>query len=92
MSLRREYNQWVRTPIRASHHFVISHTGSRTTRHAEICKLDASIFVRQNICTLDVSMYHALIVKVYQAVKDLRDIHCDEMLGELSEFLADVMQ
>lgn len=51
----------VATPVRAANYAKIHDwIGS----NSEVCQLDHPIFSSQNICTLDVAMYHALIVKI----------------------------
>lgn len=37
-------------------------------------------------------MDDTLVVEVNQTLENLRDVHCDQVLGELAKFLDDIME
>ena len=59
---------------------------------AKVGKLDGAVLGGEDVRALDVAVDDALVVEVYEAVEDLRDVDRDEVLGELAEALADVVQ
>ena len=80
-----------RTPVRTSDDFVVANAGGCAARHAKVRKLDASVLVCQDISTFDVSVNHTLVVEVYQAFENLRDVDCDQRFRELSKSFTDVV-
>lgn len=83
-------HSYTRTPIWAPNDGIIVRTRC-FTGHTEISQFDCPILVRKYIGTFDISMYHSLVVQVYQTFQGLGDIHGYQILWELAEFLGYVM-
>ena len=81
-----QYSAKTPTPVWAPHHSSIS-GAPRLRSHSEISELDGTIFIREDIGTLDVSMDHTLVVQIEQPFEHLGDVHGNQVFGELSEFL-----
>ena len=83
-----------RTPIWASHYRIIVRSSSSRciTRNAKVCELHSAVLGREDIRSLDVAMDDTLVMEVDESFQDLRDVDRDEVLWELSEPLADVVE
>lgn len=83
---------YLRTPVRAPHHRVVSHCACRrAARDAEVRELDAPVLVRQDVRALDIAMDDTLVVQVHQAFEHLRDVYADQGFRELAKALAYVV-
>jgi len=61
-----------RTPVGASNYGSIDRSPcGHITGDAKIGQFDGTVFVRQDICTFDIAMDDALVVKVDQSFQDL---------------------
>ena len=83
-----------RTPVGTPDNSVITccASGCRIARDTKVGKFDGAIFGCQDICALNVAVNDALIMQVHETLEDLRDIDSDEILWELSESFANVVQ
>ena len=92
--MRHNERSGTRTPIWASHYRIVvrSSSGRCITCNAKVCKLHSAVLGREDIRSLDVAMDDTLIMEVDESFQDLRDVDRDEVLRELAESLADVVQ
>ncbi len=84
----------IRTPVRAADDGVVAGSAGccGAARDTKVSEFDSAIFGRQDVGALDVAVDDALVVQVHEALEDLRDIDSYEVLRELSESFANVMQ
>ena len=85
-------SETLRTPVGTPDYGIVSNTPrSRTAGHTEVCELDTTIFIGQDVCTLDISMDHALVMEVHETFENLTNVDGDQSFREFSETLADSM-
>ena len=82
----------VRTPIWAPHNGIVGNRTCCRARYTEICQLDTSVLVRQNVGSLYVAMDDTLIMQVHQAFQHLRNIDRYQILRKLAKSFTNVMQ
>ena len=81
-----------RTPVWTAHNLIVPNRARcRTTCNTEVCELDTSIFVREDVCTFDITVDDTLVVKVHQTLEDLRDVDGDKRLRKLPKPLANIV-
>ena len=77
------------TPIGAANDSIVAGCAGRGgTGNSKICKLNASVLVRQDIRAFDVPVNNTLIMEVYKAFEYLTNVNGDEILGKLSKSFA----
>lgn len=80
-------------PVRRANHLgLLVRPSEGTGRDTKVGELDGSIFRRQDVGALDVSVDDTLIVQILQTLQDLGHVHADQVLWELAVGFADGMQ
>jgi len=76
------------TPVRAPDDCVVTNLSGGDS---EIGQFHSPILIGEDIGTLDVTVYHTLVMQVNQAIEDLGNIYRDQVFGEFSEPLANIV-
>lgn len=76
------------TPVRAPDDRAVTNLSSG---NSEISQFHGSILVGENIGTLDVTVYHTLVMQVNQAIENLGNVYRDQAFWKFSESLANIM-
>lgn len=96
VSMRRVFRrsgESLRTPVRTANYGIVSDcTCSRTAGHAEICKFDTTVFIGQDVGTLDISVDNTLVMEVDETLEYLADVDGDKGFREFPETFADRME
>lgn len=77
------------TPVRAPDDCAVTNLSSGNT---EIGQFHGSILIGENVGTLDVTVYHTLVVQVNQAIEHLGNVYRDQVFWKFSEPLANIMK
>lgn len=83
----------IRTPVWTSHNLVVpDRCCCSIAGDSKVGELDTAILIREDVGTLDVAVYDALLMQVHETFQYLRDVHAYEGFRELAKTLADVVQ
>lgn len=81
-----------RHPVWCPHHRRVAQSGRRSCRNTEICQLHQAILRGQDVCALDIAVYHSLVVEIEQAMQNLCQVNPHQVFREFPKVFANAMQ